>query len=53
MMDRADYDVKVDQMQNDENSYQLLKKDPTPSLERKMNSRLLHFVRIGRLHNDV
>ena len=53
VMERADYDAKVGQMLNDENTYQLLKKDPTASLERKMNLQLLHLVRVGRLHNDV
>ena len=53
VMDRADYDAKVGQMLNDENTYQLLKKDPTASLERKMNLQLLYLVRVGRLHNDV
>ena len=53
VMDRADYDAKVGQMLNDENTYQLLKRDPTASLERKMNSQLLHFVQVGQLHNDV
>ena len=53
VMDRADYNAKVGQMLNDENTYQLLKKDPTASLERKMNSQLLHLVQVSRLHNDV
>ena len=53
VMDRADYDAKVGQMLNDENTYQLLKRDPTASLERKMNSQLLHLVRVCRLYNDV
>ncbi len=52
MMDRADYDAKVGQMLNDANTYQLLKRDPTASLEWKMNSQLLHLVRVCRLHND-
>ena len=38
VMNRADYDDKIDQMLKDENSYQLLKKDPTASLEKRMNS---------------
>ena len=53
VMNRADYDDKIDQMLKDENTYQLLKKDPTASLEKQMNSRLLHLVRMGRLHSDV
>ena len=38
VMNRADYDDKIDQMLKDENMYQLLKKDITASLEKKMNS---------------
>ena len=52
-MDRADYDAKMGQMLSDGNTYQLLKKDPTASLEKKMNSRLLHLVRMGRLDSGV
>jgi len=40
-------------MLNDENTYQLLKRDLTASLEKKMNSQLLHLARMGRPHNDV
>ena len=38
VMNRADYDDKIDQMLKDENMYQLLKKDITASLGKKMNS---------------
>ena len=53
VMNRADYDDKIYQMLKDENMYQLLKKNPTASLEKKMNSRLLHLVWMGQLHSDV
>ena len=41
VMDKADYDDKMQQMLSDEGTYKLLDKDPTASLERRMNSRLL------------
>ena len=34
-------------MLNDENTYQLMEKDPTPSLERKMNALLLELKQSG------
>ena len=53
VMDRADYDAKMELMLNDESAYQPLKKDPTTSLEKKMNARLLQLSQMDRLPSDV
>ena len=52
VMDKADYDAKMELILNDESTYQPLKKDPTTSLE-KMNARLLQLSRMDRLPSDV
>ena len=38
VMDKADYDGKLQQMLSDEGTYKPRSKDPTPSLETRMNS---------------
>ena len=53
VMDRADYDGKMLKMLSDESTYQPVEKDPTASLERKMNAQLMNLKRSGRLPNDV
>ena len=53
VMNKADYDHKMQQMLCDEDTYQPLKKDPTTSLENKMNARLLQLKKCGRLPPDV
>ena len=53
VMDKADYDDKMQQMLSDEGTYKLLDKDPTASLERRMNSQLLDLRKAGRLHPDA
>ena len=52
-MDKADYDDKMQQMLSDEGTYNPLDRDPTASLERRMNSRLLDLKKAGRLHPDA
>ena len=52
-MNKADYDHKMQQMLCDEDTYEPLKKDPTTSLENKMNARLLQLKKCGRLPPDV
>ena len=52
-MDKADYDGKIQQMLGDEGMYKPLNKDPTASLERRMNSCLLDLRKAGRLHPDA
>ena len=53
VMNKADYDHKMQQMLCDEDTYQPLKKDPTTSLENKMNAELLQLKKCGRLPPDV
>ena len=53
VMDKADYDGKIQQMLSDQDTYKPLDKDPTASLERRMNSRLLDLRKAGRLHPDA
>ena len=43
VMDRTDYDEKMDTMLSEESTYQPIAKDPTPSLERKMNAQLMNL----------
>ena len=40
-MDKTDYYDKMDAVVNDKQTYQVLKRDPTPALQRKLNSKLL------------
>ena len=40
-MDKTDYYDKMDTLVNDKQTYEELKRDPTPSLQRKLNSKLL------------
>ena len=47
--DRKDYSAKMLTMLGDRDTYQLMAKDPTTSLENRMNSVLLRLRREGRL----
>ena len=40
VLDRCEYDRKIHVLLSDANTYKRLDKDPTPSLERRMNSTL-------------
>ena len=53
VMNKADYDAKMLTMLRDENTYCPVKKDPTSSLEKNMNSMLLSLKRCGRLPDGV
>ena len=53
VMNKADYDAKMMTMLKDESTYRPVKKDPTSSLERNMNSMLLSLKRSGRLPGGV
>ena len=53
VMNKADYDHKMQQVLCDEDTHQPLKKDPMTSLENKMNARLLQLKKCGRLPPDV
>ena len=41
VMDKTDYYDKMDALVNDKQTYEVLKRDPTPALQRKLNSKLL------------
>ena len=41
VMDKTDYFDKMDALVNDKQTYEELKRDPTPALQRKLNSKLL------------
>ena len=49
VMNRSDYSAKMQAMLDDKDTYQPLSKDPTTSLESKMNRVLLKLRRDGRL----
>ena len=40
VMNKTDYYDKIDAIVNDKQTYQVLKRDPTPALQRKLNSKL-------------
>ena len=41
VLDKTDYFDKMDALVNDKQTYEELKRDPTPSLQRKLNSKML------------
>ena len=52
LLDRAEYDRKMQAMLDDERTYRKLKKDPA-ALERKMNALLLSLNRKGRIPDKL
>ena len=56
-MDKIDYNDKMDSLVNDKQTYEVLKRDPTPALQRKRNNKLptlkktdkIEFRRYNRL----
>ena len=52
-MDESDYESKILTLLGEEAIYQCLKRDPTPSLERKMNKKLLSLNWTGMLPDTV
>ena len=47
--DKTDYFDKMDALVNDKQTYEELKPDPTPALQRKLNSKILTFKRLTLL----
>ena len=39
VMDKTDYNDKMDTLVNDKQTYEVLKRDPTPALQRKLNNK--------------
>lgn len=53
VMDRSDYDSKINNLLNDPTTYIKLKKDPTKSTERKLNALLLKLKRENKLDDSL
>ena len=45
VLDKREYDTKMDDMLGDTCTYKKLNQDPTPALQRKMNQQLLQLKR--------
>ena len=41
VMDKTDYNDKMDSLVDDKQTYEVLKRDPTPAMQRKLNNKLL------------
>ena len=48
-MDKTDYNDKMDSLVNDKQTYEVLKRDPTPALQRKLNNKLLTLKKIDKI----
>ena len=44
-MDKTDYFDKMDALVNDKQTYEELKSDPTPALQRKLNTKILTLTK--------
>ena len=53
VMDRKDYDKKVQQMLNDHKTYKILDKDPTQRTERKLNEKLVKLKREDKISDSL
>ena len=53
VMDRKDYDDKVQQMLNDQRTYKVLDKDPTQRTERKLNEKLANLKRENKISDSL
>lgn len=53
VMDRKDYDDKVQQMLNDQRIYKVLDKDPTQRMERKLNEKLANLKRENKISDSL
>ena len=49
VMDRKNYDEKINNLLADQKTYKKLRRDPTPAFERRMNSQLLELKRSGAM----
>ena len=48
-MDKTDYNDKMDSLVNDKQTYEVLKRDPTPALQRKLNNKLLTLKKTDKI----
>ena len=53
VLDHAEYDKKIEGMLDDQLTYGKIKKDPVPSLERRMNAKLLALNRKGSIRDRL
>ncbi|KAL9969279.1 hypothetical protein ACROYT_G021476 [Oculina patagonica] len=52
VMDKTDYYDKMDALVNDKQIYEVLKRDPTPALQRKLNNKLLTLKKTDAFDNQ-
>ena len=48
-MDKTDYNDKMDSVVNDKQTYEVLKRDPVPALQRKLNNKLLTLKKTDKI----
>ena len=53
VLDRTEYDRKLDALLSDENTYKPLSRDPAPAFERRMNQMLLSLKRAGAIQPSL
>ena len=49
VMDKTDYNDKMDSLVNDKQTYEALQRDPTPALQRKLNNKLLTLKKTDKI----
>ena len=49
VMDKTNYNDKMDSLVNDKQTYEVLKRDPTPALQRKLNNKLLTLKKTDKI----
>ena len=53
VMDKAQYDEKMENLLKDTKTYRRLSKDPTPSLERRVNAMLLQLKKVAAMSSEL
>ena len=53
IFNKTAYETKVNSLLSDTQTYKKLKKDPTPSMERKMNTMLLQLMKKGSIPDTL
>ena len=49
VMDKTDYNDKMESLVIDKQTYEVLKRDPTPALQRKLNNKLLTLKKTDKI----
>ena len=49
VMEKTDYNDKMDSLVNDKQTHEVLKRDPTPALQRKLNNKLLTLKKTDKI----